>query len=88
MKATDPRPSWPETGTVQFQGLTMAYRSGTEPALRDVTCTVAPGDKLGIVGRTGAGKSTLTLGLFRFVRTCTRCTCVSFNRMLTVLVTL
>ncbi|CAB3223737.1 unnamed protein product [Arctia plantaginis] len=67
VQPTGPRPSWPETGTVQFQGLTMAYRSGIEPALRDVTCTVAPGDKLGIVGRTGAGKSTLTLGLFRIV---------------------
>ncbi|XP_075974899.1 multidrug resistance-associated protein 1-like isoform X2 [Anticarsia gemmatalis] len=62
-----PRASWPETGAVQLEGLTLAYRSGAEPVLRDVTCTVAPRDKLGIVGRTGAGKSTLTLGLFRIV---------------------
>ncbi|XP_060803850.1 multidrug resistance-associated protein 1 isoform X3 [Amyelois transitella] len=61
-----PGPSWPSSGALQLERLTLGYRSG-EPALRDVTCAVAPGDKLGIVGRTGAGKSTLTLGLFRIV---------------------
>lgn len=66
VKPKGPRPSWPETGAVQFEGLTLAYRTGAEPALRDITCTVAPRDKVGIVGRTGAGKSTLTLGLFRY----------------------
>ncbi|KOB77963.1 ATP-binding cassette sub-family C member 1 [Operophtera brumata] len=60
------RATWPESGAVQLERLTLGYRAG-EPALRDVTCTVAPRDKLGIVGRTGAGKSTLTLGLFRIV---------------------
>ncbi|KAJ8730882.1 hypothetical protein PYW08_002295 [Mythimna loreyi] len=62
-----PPASWPETGALQLERLTLAYRAGAEPALRDVTCAVAPRDKLGIVGRTGAGKSTLTLGLFRIV---------------------
>ncbi|RVE43931.1 hypothetical protein evm_011442 [Chilo suppressalis] len=61
-----PGSTWPETGALQLEQLTLGYRAG-EPALRDVTCTVAPRDKLGIVGRTGAGKSTLTLGLFRIV---------------------
>ncbi|XP_053612777.1 multidrug resistance-associated protein 1 isoform X2 [Plodia interpunctella] len=61
-----PGSTWPETGALQLERLTLGYRAG-EPALRDVTCSVAPGDKLGIVGRTGAGKSTLTLGLFRIV---------------------
>ncbi|CAB3247544.1 unnamed protein product [Arctia plantaginis] len=66
-KTPGPHPSWPELGAVEFEGLTMAYRNGAEPALHDVTCSIAPGDKVGIVGRTGAGKSTLTLGLFRIV---------------------
>lgn len=66
-KTPGPRSSWPESGAVEFEGLTMAYRNGAEPALRDVTCSIAPGDKIGIVGRTGAGKSTLTLGLFRYI---------------------
>ncbi|XP_047989436.1 multidrug resistance-associated protein 1 isoform X3 [Leguminivora glycinivorella] len=61
-----PGSTWPETGALQLEGLTLGYRAG-EPALRGVTCAVAPRDKLGIVGRTGAGKSTLTLGLFRIV---------------------
>ncbi|CAD0199749.1 unnamed protein product [Chrysodeixis includens] len=65
--AVGPPATWPETGALQLERLSLAYRAGAEPALRDVTCAVAPRDKLGIVGRTGAGKSTLTLGLFRIV---------------------
>ncbi|XP_026732665.1 multidrug resistance-associated protein 1-like isoform X2 [Trichoplusia ni] len=65
--ASGPPATWPETGALQLERLSLAYRAGAEPALRDVTCAVAPRDKLGIVGRTGAGKSTLTLGLFRIV---------------------
>ncbi|XP_069356357.1 multidrug resistance-associated protein 1 isoform X3 [Maniola hyperantus] len=61
-----PGSTWPETGALQLERLSLGYRAG-EPALRDLTCAVAPRDKLGIVGRTGAGKSTLTLGLFRIV---------------------
>ncbi|XP_022835138.1 multidrug resistance-associated protein 1 isoform X3 [Spodoptera litura] len=65
--ANGPPAEWPATGALQLERLTLAYRAGAEPALREVTCAVAPRDKLGIVGRTGAGKSTLTLGLFRIV---------------------
>ncbi|XP_045534713.1 multidrug resistance-associated protein 1 isoform X4 [Papilio machaon] len=66
MVGNGPGATWPETGALQLERLTLGYRAG-EPALRDLTCTVAPRDKLAIVGRTGAGKSTLTLGLFRIV---------------------
>ncbi|XP_038214940.1 multidrug resistance-associated protein 1 isoform X1 [Zerene cesonia] len=61
-----PGATWPETGALQLERLTLCYRAG-EPVLRELTCAVAPREKLGIVGRTGAGKSTLTLGLFRIV---------------------
>ncbi|CAH0714289.1 unnamed protein product, partial [Brenthis ino] len=61
-----PGATWPETGALQLERLSLGY-GAREPALRDLTCAVAPRDKLGIVGRTGAGKSTLTLGLFRIV---------------------
>nr|UEO57355.1 ABCC1 [Conogethes punctiferalis] len=64
--AQGPGSTWPETGALQLYDLTLGYRAGGA-ALRGVTCTVAPRDKIGIVGRTGAGKSTLTLGLFRIV---------------------
>lgn len=67
VKENGPGSTWPETGAVQLEGLTLGYREGAEPALKEITCSIAPQDKVGIVGRTGAGKSTLTLGLFRIV---------------------
>jgi ABC-type multidrug transport system fused ATPase/permease subunit len=49
---------WPSAGRVRFQSLTYSHRPGLEPSLRDVTLTIEPGEKIGVVGRTGAGKST------------------------------
>lgn len=59
--------SWPEMGKVQFQNYDLRYRKGLNLILRDVTFTINSGERVGIVGRTGAGKSTLTLALFRIV---------------------
>lgn len=53
-------------GRVKFDNLVMRYRSTTEPVLHGISCEVKSGERIGIVGRTGAGKSTLTLALFRF----------------------
>ncbi|KAI3396009.1 hypothetical protein diail_580 [Diaporthe ilicicola] len=61
LKATE----WPHTGRVQFENLTLSHRPGLPPALRDVTLDVQPGEKIGIVGRTGAGKTTLISALLR-----------------------
>ncbi|NXU18762.1 MRP7 protein, partial [Pardalotus punctatus] len=58
---------WPSQGLVEFQQVVMAYRAGLPNALDGVSFTVYPGEKLGIVGRTGSGKSTLFLALFRMV---------------------
>ncbi|NXG03290.1 MRP7 protein, partial [Sakesphorus luctuosus] len=58
---------WPSQGLVEFQEVVLAYREGLPNALDGVTFTVYPGEKLGIVGRTGSGKSTLFLALFRMV---------------------
>lgn len=49
---------WPSKGHVQFQSLTLSHRPGLDPALKDVTLDIRPGEKIGIVGRTGAGKTT------------------------------
>ncbi|NXS38652.1 MRP7 protein, partial [Pomatostomus ruficeps] len=58
---------WPSQGLVEFQQVVLAYRTGLPNALDGVSFTVHPGEKLGIVGRTGSGKSTLFLALFHMV---------------------
>ncbi|KAG9398811.1 hypothetical protein AC1031_014128 [Aphanomyces cochlioides] len=57
--------SWPQTGSIHFAHVSFRYKSNAPLALRDISFTVAPGEKIGIVGRTGAGKSSLTMALFR-----------------------
>ena len=63
----DSRPSagWPSHGAVEFAGYTTRYRPDLDAVLKDVSFSVKPGEKVGIVGRTGAGKSSLALALFR-----------------------
>ncbi|NXL30014.1 MRP7 protein, partial [Glaucidium brasilianum] len=58
---------WPSQGLVEFQQVVLAYRAGLPNALDGVSFTVYPGEKVGIVGRTGSGKSTLFLALFRML---------------------
>ncbi|KAF9891211.1 hypothetical protein FE257_004775 [Aspergillus nanangensis] len=63
----DSRPpaDWPSGGAVEFANYTTRYRPDLDPVLRNVSFKVQPGEKVGIVGRTGAGKSSLALALFR-----------------------
>uniref|UniRef100_A0A8C3IML1 ATP-binding cassette sub-family C member 10 n=1 Tax=Chrysemys picta bellii TaxID=8478 RepID=A0A8C3IML1_CHRPI len=60
-------PDWPSRGHVEFQQVVLTYRPGLPNALDGVTFTIYPGEKVGIVGRTGSGKSTIFLALFRMV---------------------
>ncbi|KAJ2671305.1 hypothetical protein GGI25_005548, partial [Coemansia spiralis] len=57
---------WPTKGAVQIENLTAEYMPGV-PVLHGVSLSVKHGEKIGVVGRTGAGKSTLSLALLRFV---------------------
>ena len=50
---------WPHEGRIEFHNVTMRYRETLEPSIRDISFTVQPGMKVGIVGRTGAGKSSI-----------------------------
>ncbi|KAJ7036806.1 multidrug resistance-associated ABC transporter [Mycena alexandri] len=63
----DPPSSWPERGEVKFKNVEMAYREGLPLVLKGCSFDVRPGEKVGIVGRTGAGKSSLLQALFRMV---------------------
>ncbi|XP_005090015.1 multidrug resistance-associated protein 1 [Aplysia californica] len=58
---------WPQEGHIKFENLSLRYRDGLDLVLKAVSFDVQPGEKVGIVGRTGAGKSSLTLALFRLV---------------------
>lgn len=58
---------WPTEGRVEFKNVFLRYRPGTEIVLNDLSFKVAPGTKVGVVGRTGAGKSTICLSLSRLV---------------------
>ncbi|XP_028265886.1 multidrug resistance-associated protein 7 isoform X1 [Parambassis ranga] len=60
-------PAWPEHGWLEFRNVVLTYRDGLPNALDGVSLVVRPGEKIGIVGRTGSGKSTMFLALFRMV---------------------
>uniref|UniRef100_A0A669CGU8 Canalicular multispecific organic anion transporter 2 n=1 Tax=Oreochromis niloticus TaxID=8128 RepID=A0A669CGU8_ORENI len=58
---------WPMQGNVEFNDYSVRYREGLDLVLKDITLKVKGGEKIGIVGRTGAGKSSMTLCLFRLL---------------------
>lgn len=61
---TKPPAEWPQDGAVEFKKLVIEYTEGI-PVLNKISAKVKPREKIGIVGRTGAGKSTLITALFR-----------------------
>uniref|UniRef100_A0A8C3XCL4 ATP binding cassette subfamily C member 8 n=1 Tax=Catagonus wagneri TaxID=51154 RepID=A0A8C3XCL4_9CETA len=59
--------NWPDQGKIQIQNLSVRYDSSLKPVLKHVNALIAPGQKIGICGRTGSGKSSFSLAFFRMV---------------------
>lgn len=62
-----PPPGWPSSGSIMFEDVVLRYRPELPPVLHGLSFTVPPSEKVGIVGRTGAGKSSMLNALFRIV---------------------
>uniref|UniRef100_A0A672SK93 Multidrug resistance-associated protein 1 n=1 Tax=Sinocyclocheilus grahami TaxID=75366 RepID=A0A672SK93_SINGR len=58
---------WPTAGHIEIHNFGLRYREDLELAISDISVNIEGAEKVGIVGRTGAGKSSLTLGLFRII---------------------
>ncbi|XP_032455220.1 multidrug resistance-associated protein 4 [Nasonia vitripennis] len=63
-----PKKEWPDKGKVEFKGVYMRYADDEDPVLKNLSFVVEPAMKVGIVGRTGAGKSSLISALFRLAK--------------------
>ncbi|BAT98418.1 hypothetical protein VIGAN_09207300 [Vigna angularis var. angularis] len=67
VKDHQPPSSWPSKGRIDLQALEIRYRPNSPLVLKGITCTFREGSRVGVVGRTGSGKSTLISALFRLV---------------------
>ncbi|XP_060080880.1 ATP-binding cassette sub-family C member 5-like isoform X2 [Ylistrum balloti] len=63
--SVNPDANWPQDGHLVFSNVMMRYRKDMDPILRNISFDIKPKQKVGIVGRTGAGKSSLAAALFR-----------------------
>ncbi|KAJ9163266.1 hypothetical protein P3X46_022952 [Hevea brasiliensis] len=67
IESNRPPSAWPASGSIQFRDVALRYRPELPPVLHGLSFSVSPSEKLGIVGRTGAGKSSMLNALFRVV---------------------
>ncbi|XP_075056250.1 ATP-binding cassette sub-family C member 5-like [Mixophyes fleayi] len=62
-----PLEEWPQHGAIKFENVEMRYRDNLPLVLKNISFSIKPQEKIGIVGRTGSGKSSLAMTLFRLV---------------------
>lgn len=67
LNGISPPASWPTEGRIEVKDLVVGYDKELPPVLKGVTFDICKNERIGVVGRTGAGKSSLTLALFRFL---------------------
>ncbi|KAM6551936.1 hypothetical protein CsatB_001744 [Cannabis sativa] len=67
IESNRPPPGWPSSGSIRFEDVVLRYRPELPPVLHGLSFAISPSDKVGIVGRTGAGKSSMLNALFRIV---------------------
>jgi ABC-type multidrug transport system fused ATPase/permease subunit len=67
LEGEKPPAAWPTSGTMEVDNLEVAYAPDLPPVLKGISFNVKNNERIGVVGRTGAGKSSLTLALFRFL---------------------
>ncbi|PVH84104.1 P-loop containing nucleoside triphosphate hydrolase protein [Cadophora sp. DSE1049] len=67
LDGADPPAAWPSEGRLEVNDLVVGYAPDLPPVLKGLTFSVERNERIGVVGRTGAGKSSLTLALFRFL---------------------
>ncbi|XP_018573016.1 multidrug resistance-associated protein 7 [Anoplophora glabripennis] len=72
----DPPFAWPSQGVVFFNDVVLSYREHLTPSLKGVSFETRPCEKIGVVGRTGAGKSSLISALFRLVEVASGSICI------------
>ena len=65
--ANKPKAEWPDQGRIEFKDVYLSYRPSLPPVLSGISVAIEPRQKVAIVGRTGAGKSTILLALFRVI---------------------
>ncbi|CAF1691439.1 unnamed protein product, partial [Adineta ricciae] len=63
-----PPSDWPSCGSIEFRNYTLRYRPELEPVLNNLNLIIERNEKIGIIGRTGAGKSSVFQGIFRLVK--------------------
>ncbi|RDD40610.1 Canalicular multispecific organic anion transporter 2 [Trichoplax sp. H2] len=68
-----PPPGWPSKGEIEFESYSVSYNKNSRLVLRNINVKVEAREKLGVIGRTGAGKTTLVRALFRLSEPCEGC---------------